>query len=291
MYLTHIDTDGNDSPAILIDNATAANRAVNLPEFVNIGEDGILDITSPASDFYRLMDDAADLQTKGDEPGALEALQKAIAMDPEDARVNFSLGGALTTAGRSKEAIPYLRKATELNPEFVEAFYSLGAAEIREHHVENAIRAWDESIRINPRFYEAHEGMGFAFYVQGKYGDSLSHLLLALDEEPDRVSVLVMAASLMATSGDAAMRNGPEAVILAERALGLTQEQDVSVLDTLSAAYAETGHFDRATETVDRAIALAEKQRDASVIAKLRAHRAKYKASKPLRDPEDEGTL
>ncbi len=36
MYLTHIDRDGNDSPAILIDNATAANRAVNLPEFVNI---------------------------------------------------------------------------------------------------------------------------------------------------------------------------------------------------------------------------------------------------------------
>jgi hypothetical protein len=41
MYLTHIDEDGNSSPAILIDNATAANRAVNLPEFVNIGPDGI----------------------------------------------------------------------------------------------------------------------------------------------------------------------------------------------------------------------------------------------------------
>jgi Tol biopolymer transport system component len=41
MYLTHIDAEGNDSPAIIIDNATAANRAVNLPEFVNIGVDGI----------------------------------------------------------------------------------------------------------------------------------------------------------------------------------------------------------------------------------------------------------
>jgi hypothetical protein len=41
MYLTHLDANGNDSPAILIDNATAANRAVNLPEFVNIGSEGI----------------------------------------------------------------------------------------------------------------------------------------------------------------------------------------------------------------------------------------------------------
>jgi len=44
MYLTHIDADGNDSPAVLIDNTTAANRAVNLPEFVNIASDGIEDI-------------------------------------------------------------------------------------------------------------------------------------------------------------------------------------------------------------------------------------------------------
>ena len=41
MYLTHIDDNGNSSPAILIDNTTASNRAVNIPEFVNIDPDGI----------------------------------------------------------------------------------------------------------------------------------------------------------------------------------------------------------------------------------------------------------
>jgi hypothetical protein len=50
MYLTHIDANGNDSPAILIDNATAANRAVNLPEFVNIGEDAIEEIKVNVAD-------------------------------------------------------------------------------------------------------------------------------------------------------------------------------------------------------------------------------------------------
>jgi hypothetical protein len=50
MYLTHIDADGNDSPAILIDNATAANRAVNIPEFVNIAGDGIEDIKVQVAD-------------------------------------------------------------------------------------------------------------------------------------------------------------------------------------------------------------------------------------------------
>ena len=50
MYLTHLDVNGDSSPPILIDNATAANRAVNIPEFVNIPPDGIEDIQVPAVD-------------------------------------------------------------------------------------------------------------------------------------------------------------------------------------------------------------------------------------------------
>ena len=50
MYLTHIDAGGNGSPAILIDNTTAANRAVNIPEFVNMDPDGIDDIRVHVAD-------------------------------------------------------------------------------------------------------------------------------------------------------------------------------------------------------------------------------------------------
>jgi len=42
MFLTHIDAKGNSSPAILIDNATAANRPVNIPEFVSFPPDALL---------------------------------------------------------------------------------------------------------------------------------------------------------------------------------------------------------------------------------------------------------
>ena len=64
MFLTHLDEEGNDSPAILIENATAANRAVNIPEFVNIPPDGLLKIDVPAAEFYRLFDSALGLARK-----------------------------------------------------------------------------------------------------------------------------------------------------------------------------------------------------------------------------------
>jgi Tol biopolymer transport system component len=65
MYLTHIDKAGNDSPAILIENSTAANRAVNLPEFVNIPQDGIEAIATPAVDMYKKFNRAAELTDNG----------------------------------------------------------------------------------------------------------------------------------------------------------------------------------------------------------------------------------
>jgi len=54
MYLTHIDENGDASPPILIDNTTAANRAVNIPEFVNAGVDGIEDIQVHVADGGKL---------------------------------------------------------------------------------------------------------------------------------------------------------------------------------------------------------------------------------------------
>jgi len=66
MFLTHIDEDGNSSPAILIDNATAANRAVNIPEFVNIPPDGMAKIDAPAAESYRMIDVPRNSPQKAD---------------------------------------------------------------------------------------------------------------------------------------------------------------------------------------------------------------------------------
>jgi hypothetical protein len=39
LMLTHIDANGNDTPAIMVENTTAANRAVNIPEFLNVPQE------------------------------------------------------------------------------------------------------------------------------------------------------------------------------------------------------------------------------------------------------------
>ncbi|MFI5097802.1 MAG: tetratricopeptide repeat protein [Candidatus Acidiferrales bacterium] len=128
MFLTHIDSEGNDSPAILIDNSTAANRAVNIPEFVNIPPDGMMKIDVPAAESYRLLDVASDLTAKGQLEPAIAAWKKVLELDPRNAKAHNNLGNALMWQGNLAEGTAHLQKARELDPEFNEVQSDLGIA-------------------------------------------------------------------------------------------------------------------------------------------------------------------
>jgi hypothetical protein len=44
LYITHVDEQGNDTPPVLLEGFVDSNRAANIPEFVNIHSDGLLEI-------------------------------------------------------------------------------------------------------------------------------------------------------------------------------------------------------------------------------------------------------
>ena len=287
MYLTHIDEQGQDSPPIYIDNSTASNRAVNLPEFVNIKPDQMQSIAVPASDLYRIIDDALALQQGGDNAAALAEWKKALEIDPNDARANNGIAIALSVSGDSDDAIAYLRKATQLNSDFFEAYYNLGLELAKKNRVNEAIDAWLNTVRIRPNFAAGHENLGYAFYLQGKFAESLTHLRLALEADPDRVSDLNLAASVLATCPDSSLRNGADALALADRAQTLTHGQDAAILDTLSAAYAEAGRFPNAIEVERHAITVATQQGNTALTNTLKAHLTRYESNAPLREPPD----
>jgi Tetratricopeptide repeat/WD40-like Beta Propeller Repeat len=284
MFLTHLDADGNDSPPIYIENSTASNRAVNIPEFVHVRSGGIESIDVPASDFYRIVDEAMDRQANGDLAGAKAGWQKALELDPADARANNGLGIVLGMQGRSDDAVPYFRKAVQAQGDFFEAFYNLGIIFSKENKIAEAADAWQNVVRIRPRFAQGHENLGYALYAESKFPESLRQLRMALDVEPNRLFALKLAANLLATCPDSTVRNGPEALSLAEKAKQLSGGNDPGVLDTLSAAYAENGRFDEAAATEQQAIALAAQQEDRSLNARLKAHMARYERKEPLRE-------
>jgi tetratricopeptide (TPR) repeat protein len=149
MFLTHIDEEGNDSPPILIENSTAANRAVNIPEFVDIAADGLLNIDVPAAEFYRLYDKASELTRAGDFAQGAEVWRQAIALEPDDARGHNNLGVTLTKLGRRDEALESFRRAVALRPEYGDAQFNLGAALWARGDKQGALEAWENASRAS----------------------------------------------------------------------------------------------------------------------------------------------
>ena len=84
---------------------------------------------------------------------------------------------------------------------------------------------------------------------------------------------------LKALTAAPAFRDGVEAVKFAKRVYRLIGD-DVSVLDTLAAAHAEAGDFERAIAAIDRAIDIAARDQ----LPLLQARKALFQEGQPLRE-------
>ena len=81
------------------------------------------------------------------------------------------------------------------------------------------------------------------------------------------------------------MRNATEAVQLAEQAALSAGDRVPQILDTLAAAYASAGQYDKAVQTADRAIELASKTNQADTAVSIRKRLRLYKAQTPYYEP------
>ena len=90
-------------------------------------------------------------------------------------------------------------------------------------------------------------------------------------------------ARLLATSWEAQLRNGREAVRLARLACEASNEQNAGHLATLAAAYAEAGQFEEALHTARRARDLYARAGDQRSAGILRLHIEIFEADQPYR--------
>jgi len=169
MFLTHIDADGNDSPAILITHTTAFNRAINIPEFVKIDYDDILGIEVPAVDHFRHMTRARDLMGKHEYREAAVLLRKALEVIPTSVRANSKLAVCLTKLNRLDEAVERLQTAIETDPEDPALRNDLGMVLVKLERPEDALVQLNTALELEPRHARAYGNRAVAHFLQEDY--------------------------------------------------------------------------------------------------------------------------
>jgi hypothetical protein len=120
---------------------------------------------------------------------------------------------------------------------------------------------------LRNRYAEAELELAKISVTMQQFSNAISHYQRVLELDTNSVPALNNLAWLRATAPDPSLRNGPEAVRLAERVCQQTQYKDAFLIGTLAAAYAEAGRFDDAVVTAQKACAVALAQGQTEIAA------------------------
>ena len=309
MYLTHISENGDDSPPILVDNSTAANRAVNIPEFVNIAAGGLEKIAAPATEFYRYFNTAIEDMKANRFDEAVVRWRKALAINDADALAHFNLAYSLSERGQLAEAITEYRRSIECDGTDPVVYANLGLALAHDGKLDDAISAYSKSLELNAGNPAVQADLGVALAESGKPADGIAHLKKALDIDPNFADAHNKLGSILGKTGDTAaalthledaVRLNPasveyrfnlayvlgmkgsfvEAIPHLEKAVELSQGKDWQCLALLGTANFKAGRAVEAVRAVQRALDVAVQDGNSDVTARLRSTLESYQAMK-----------
>ena len=174
LWLTHIDESGNDTPAVLLEHFTDANRAANIPEFVNIPTGGLTRIRQRFGDEFAFALRSGQIHVgTGNYRKAAEALRKALKIEPDNVEVLGRLASVLLKLKEVEEAKQLLEKAAARDPKNADIQYKLGIAMLEKGEYPAAIDHCNKALTLDPGLFPARIILGHALQGSGRLEEAL----------------------------------------------------------------------------------------------------------------------
>jgi len=210
---------------------------------------------------------------------AVGQYQKAVQIKPDYVAAHYNLGVVLARQGRLDEAAAHFRKVIQIVPDSANAHGNLANVLVGQGKLDAAIEEYHRTLDLEPNSAQAHYKLGLALQTQRNFKEAIAKYQQALALDPRHLSAHLSLAWLLATSPDASLRNGEKAVKLTEQAKVLAGMESPRLLDTLAAAYAESGRFPEAVKTAKRALALPATQNNQPLTEDIKSRLKFYEAN------------
>lgn len=201
---------------------------------------------------------------------------------------------ALKDANRppaDSDQIEHLRQAIELDPDFAEAHALLGRMLARQEHYVDGARHLARALRHDPANADWHRDRAMSLILGKRYAAARTGLLagrqalarLEGDSARDAVDHLdTLRARLLAASPDPSVRNGAEALDIAQRLMA--DRPSIQHAETVAMALAEVGEFKQAAALQQQALDEVERRGGAPTAGQKERLRA-YLNDEPTREP------
>jgi Flp pilus assembly protein TadD len=215
---------------------------------------------------------------------AIEEARLAVAYAPENTNAHLLL--LVSLFYHNEDPVDPAREALAVSPYDAETHHLLGVALARKGESIDAFHQLTYYVLIRPDRAEAHSELHRALLALVNSSDAAKLLHQAASAIPDSAVALDELAWVFATHPNDELRDGHEAVRLAEHACTLTKRTNPLLLATLASAYAETGNFSEAINTIQESISKARSSSDQDSIALDEKLLGFFQSNQPIRqDP------
>ena len=224
---------------------------------------------------------------------SITLFEHTINVTDENDVARYNLALVLEREGRRAEAIRRYEEAVAINPDYVSARLNLGAALAQEAKFDEAVEQLEALLRQKPDDEMAHHNLANVLVELGRDEEAADHYRRAIAMRPDWPQPLIGLTWVLASSPAERLRDGREAVLLAERARDLIRRggpaeigQLAGCLDALAAAYAEAGRYPEAIRTAEEAADVAIATNNAGSAREIQRTRLRrYRERQPFRQP------
>ncbi|MFQ5807548.1 MAG: sulfatase-like hydrolase/transferase [Phycisphaerae bacterium] len=214
---------------------------------------------------------------------AQRTLTKALELHPESVPTCEFLARVLRSRGALGQAVAVCQKAIAIDPEYAEAKALLPELNEALKAQQARIAGLREKRKSTPASAELSAALGNLLIRSGNLREGMRVLKDGLAHNPEDPALANALAWYLASAPQDELRDGTEAVRLARIACRGVYESNPSALDTLAAALAESGKFDEAVQTAQRAVRLARTAGDELLAALIARRLEHYEARRPIR--------
>ncbi|MEX0729027.1 MAG: tetratricopeptide repeat protein [Planctomycetaceae bacterium] len=211
-------------------------------------------------------------------------LKELVARTPGDALAHRWLGTVLAERGLTGEAAARFEASLSLDPSVAVTHNNLGLMRLRQGLLDDAAAEFDAALTIDADYAEAHNNRGVVAAQRRDFRRAIEHYRRTVELDASHVRARNSLAWNLATCPDDELRNGREALQLAQSLTSGQGEHDLGILLTLAAAYAETGEFEAAEQTAARGLQLAQALGNRGMAALTSACLELYRKGRPYRD-------
>ncbi len=190
-------------------------------------------------------------RAQGKIAAAVDAAQRALALDPESAEALSCLAHALRGQGRLDEARGAASRAVEISPRLASAWFNLGAVQVAQGETVQGIESYRRALELDPEFAEAWSNLGGALGASGDSSGEIAAYQRAVRINPQLAPVWSNLGSALLEAGDT-----EQALAACRRAVELDPESAVA-WSNLGNAYHEHGGDAEAVRACERALRLA----------------------------------